>query len=254
MVSKGNSAGKLDRGAKLAVLDAVQLEPHQQASAVLLKSALRTIESHARQTGVCWASRQRLAQSVCCSERQMIRAVNALLELGLITRSVSEGETDRLAMVWEKVFQLPTGSRFNLSTPDTMSPRQDVTPDTMSPLPLTPCHPTPDTLSSPYIEKRNRSVSKKRNSVAKPNGSEEVSDYWTKQKLNGEPEEFFDYYESNGWVQGKGKPIKNWKSAANNWSRNQKKSASKNRRATNTGPGVNHSEGVRENDPNIGVF
>ena len=30
---------------------------------------------------------------------------------------------------------------------------------------------------------------------------------------------FYDYYEANGWVQGKGKPIKNWKAALSTWNR-----------------------------------
>lgn len=33
---------------------------------------------------------------------------------------------------------------------------------------------------------------------------------------------FFDYYESNGWVQGRGKPIRDWHAAARRWIRNQK--------------------------------
>ena len=32
-----------------------------------------------------------------------------------------------------------------------------------------------------------------------------------------EAEKFYYYYESNGWTQGKGKPIVNWKAAARNW-------------------------------------
>lgn len=36
-------------------------------------------------------------------------------------------------------------------------------------------------------------------------------------------EKFFDYYEANGWTQGKScKPLKNWKAAARNWARNAK--------------------------------
>ena len=34
-----------------------------------------------------------------------------------------------------------------------------------------------------------------------------------------EANKFYDYYESNGWKQGKSKPIINWKAAARNWIR-----------------------------------
>ena len=33
---------------------------------------------------------------------------------------------------------------------------------------------------------------------------------------------FWDHYESNGWMQNRGKPIKDWKAAARNWIRRQK--------------------------------
>ena len=35
-----------------------------------------------------------------------------------------------------------------------------------------------------------------------------------------DPNAFVDYYSANGWVQGKGKPIKDWKAAVRNWARN----------------------------------
>lgn len=56
---------------------------------------------------------------------------------------------------------------------------------------------------------------------------EEVTAYIKEKDLKIDPERFCDYYEANGWVQGKGKPIKDWKAAARNWSRNNfsKKSA-----------------------------
>ena len=49
---------------------------------------------------------------------------------------------------------------------------------------------------------------------------------WTWLKVIG----FFDYYESNGWKQGRGKAIKNWKAPPpRNWQRNAKQWATKSR-------------------------
>ena len=49
---------------------------------------------------------------------------------------------------------------------------------------------------------------------------EEIRAYCTERKNGIDPEKFFDYYEANGWVQGKaGKPIKDWKAAVRTWER-----------------------------------
>jgi len=49
---------------------------------------------------------------------------------------------------------------------------------------------------------------------------EEVRSYCSQRKNSIDPEQFFDHYESNGWVQGKGKPIRNWQAAIRTWERN----------------------------------
>ena len=49
---------------------------------------------------------------------------------------------------------------------------------------------------------------------------EEVRAYCQERKNNVDPERFHDYYSANGWVQGKGKPIKDWKAAVRTWERN----------------------------------
>lgn len=36
------------------------------------------------------------------------------------------------------------------------------------------------------------------------------------------PDRFVDFYEANGWVQGKGKPIKNWKASVRTWQQKAK--------------------------------
>ena len=50
---------------------------------------------------------------------------------------------------------------------------------------------------------------------------EEVKDYCKERNNNVDAEQFIDYYETNGWVQGKGKPIKDWKACVRTWERNE---------------------------------
>lgn len=48
---------------------------------------------------------------------------------------------------------------------------------------------------------------------------EEVREY-CKERANGiDPQRFIDYYTANGWIQGKGKPIKDWKACIRTWER-----------------------------------
>lgn len=44
-----------------------------------------------------------------------------------------------------------------------------------------------------------------------------VRQYWAENSLNGNPERFFAYYTSNGWMVGKSK-MKDWQAAARSWS------------------------------------
>ena len=50
---------------------------------------------------------------------------------------------------------------------------------------------------------------------------EEIKDYCLERDNKVSAEQFFDYYETNGWVQGKGKPIKDWKACIRTWERNK---------------------------------
>lgn len=49
---------------------------------------------------------------------------------------------------------------------------------------------------------------------------DEVKAYCIERHNNVDAERFIDYYETNGWVQGKGKPIKDWKAAVRTWEKN----------------------------------
>ena len=48
---------------------------------------------------------------------------------------------------------------------------------------------------------------------------EEVKAYCVERKNAVDAERFFDFYSANGWVQGRGKPIRDWKAAVRTWER-----------------------------------
>ena len=48
---------------------------------------------------------------------------------------------------------------------------------------------------------------------------EDIRGYCLEQGNNVDPEQFFDYYTANGWTQGKGRPIKDWRAAVRLWAR-----------------------------------
>lgn len=51
---------------------------------------------------------------------------------------------------------------------------------------------------------------------------EEVRAYCDEKGFSFDPQLFVAHYEANGWVQGKGRPLKNWKAAALTWDRRDK--------------------------------
>lgn len=55
---------------------------------------------------------------------------------------------------------------------------------------------------------------------------EEVREYIAQKGLDmnlEDAEEFYDHYETNGWVTNGGNPIKNWEAAVRNWNRRKKR-------------------------------
>lgn len=56
-----------------------------------------------------------------------------------------------------------------------------------------------------------------------PPSVDEVRAYCQERNNGINPEAFVDYYTANGWVQGKGKPIKDWKATVRTWESREKK-------------------------------
>lgn len=65
-----------------------------------------------------------------------------------------------------------------------------------------------------------------------PPTAEEVQAYCTERHNNIDPQRFVDYYTANGWVQGKGKPVKDWKACVRTWERNGMNGRSSDRNST----------------------
>ena len=62
--------------------------------------------------------------------------------------------------------------------------------------------------------------------TSRPRGLAEVLKFFESIGEADQAEEFFDHYTANGWVQGKNKPLKDWRAAARNWVRRRSQFAS----------------------------
>ena len=60
----------------------------------------------------------------------------------------------------------------------------------------------------------------KEGTKARPGCVEVVRAYCIERENSVDPEAFFDFYEANGWKQGKGKAIKDWQAAVRTWEKN----------------------------------
>lgn len=69
----------------------------------------------------------------------------------------------------------------------------------------------------------------------------------TARGISVDPEAFFAHYEANGWVQGRGKPVKNWRACLITWAKNEPKFAGP---APRNGNGSRHPiVGTRQANP-----
>ena len=74
---------------------------------------------------------------------------------------------------------------------------------------------------------------------------EMVRDYCQENGLVIDPDYFWKYYETAGWKDNKGKPIKNWKLKALNWNKREEE-------RNNANIGVNEKRNERDQEPDSG--
>ena len=64
---------------------------------------------------------------------------------------------------------------------------------------------------------------------------EEVQAYCQEKAFTFDPVMFFNHYEANGWVQGRGKPIRSWQACCNTWQRRESNGEFTNNNSGNNG-------------------
>ena len=81
--------------------------------------------------------------------------------------------------------------------------------------------PVPDPVPVPVKDKERGADKPPTRARFLPPTVEEVGQYCRERGNTINPEAFVDYYTANGWVQGKGKQIKDWKAAVRTWERRE---------------------------------
>jgi hypothetical protein len=96
--------------------------------------------------------------------------------------------------------------------------RELVAPHT--PTPTNDQGPRPGTNDLGIDDKSPMPNTNKQSSVQKtPPSVDDVRRYMVDQGYSDDADAFVDFYSANGWVQGRGKPIKDWQAAVRNWQR-----------------------------------
>lgn len=166
--------------------------------------------------GRCFASSAHFAELTGLSVSAVRKNLSALLEAGLIERNWSED----MRRILEP--RLTVDGYPPCPQTDTLSDEVSSTP-----LPADGNPPYPAAVTPPARERvHNRTENKTETRTPKniPQNLDEVIEAFGEVGQEAEAENFYNYYEANGWVQGAGKkPIKNWRAAARNWIRNAKK-------------------------------
>ena len=156
--------------------------------------------------GICWASNNYFSELYNVSKTTISKWINQLALKNYV--SIEMNYVPGTKRIDKRIIKItPTDQKFN----------------------------TPQNLNGPIEEKLKRPIEEKfkdnttsinttsnNNIEGKPSSITEVNNYFMMKNFDlSEAINFFEYYENNGWKQGKNK-MKKWKLAANRWMRNYK--------------------------------
>ncbi len=169
------------------------------------------------QPGQLLIGREHLSAETGVSQQCVRTALTRLKSTGSITsESTSEGTLVTIIKwdIYQSDADISTSELTNDLTSDQPAINQQLTSD----------QPLQKNVKNVKKERREEGIIDKcekqsRSDFFHPPTIEEVTEYFREIKCQDDPNKFFDYYETNGWIAGKVK-MRNWKSAARNWNRN----------------------------------
>ena len=85
------------------------------------------------------------------------------------------------------------------------------------------CEPQSVPINKHKLNETKKEVPKGTKKKFSPHTVLEVAEYCVERNNGIDAEYFVDFYEANGWVQGGGKPIHDWKACVRTWERKEKK-------------------------------
>lgn len=176
----------------------------QEVATVYQKITLILLADIANEHGQCYPSIGYLAQCASCSPSTIKKALSELRDLGLL--DIQERRIDGTSLT--NIYTLTLNEGGCVTTPPVASkptPSRAVTPRGSAGNYNTPTY-TPNNTNS--------------NKFTKPTLAD-ITAFIMQNSYNVDAANFFDYYESNGWMVGKSK-MKDWKATVRRWSRNNK--------------------------------
>ena len=169
------------------------------------KFVLVSLADQANDRGACWPSIPQIASRCGMSERSVSRHLQSLESQNIIRREFVAGRGTKIWLVFATENDSPT--------PDKLSPPHDTVsslPLTNCHHPLTPCHPTPDTVSSkPSITINNHQERERSRNAPHANQTQVPDDFFPDKQstlmaktagvdLAYELEKFKLHYQANG--------------------------------------------------------
>ena len=160
------------------------------------KILLMEIDSFTAKDRECYISNEYIAELLGVSVSWASKCLSHLLELGLVRVVKFDGRKRYV----ESTIQFKADLNESSMQDGTFVPHTD---------------------NNEYININNNSLYKKGSSRFQKPTIEEIRQYCQEKGYNVDAEQFFNFYESKGWVVGKS-PMKNWRAAVCTWNKREK--------------------------------